>query len=143
MERILPAETEYKGVPYVGCAATIPVGSDSYPGTVTWVSEQTVEHEGRIYDKFDGAYKTIKVKVPKRLRVRTVQARGAEGWNNAFTENQKYVYYETEEDERNLGREYSYRPKAHRYVEVGTSYRSTAAQGIYFGHRSYYRDPHF
>lgn len=138
MERILPARTDFTGIPYVGCAATIHVGSDSYPATVSWVSEQTVD-----YDYEDRkTLKSVSIKLPKRVRLRRVDSRGVEGHNNAYTENQKYVYFD-DGDDSPTGREFSWRPKRKNYVEVGTSSRSSAAQAPGFGYRSYYRDPHF
>ena len=140
METILPETTEWKGVPYVGCAATIGVGSDSYPGTVVWVSEQTVDHE---YTNKDTGEK-FTVKLPRRVRIRQCDYRGVEGHSNAFTEDQKYVYFDDDahsDNPRFKGREYSYRPKRKNYVQVGDYYRSAQSPG--FGFRRAYRDPHF
>jgi hypothetical protein len=142
MERILPDKTKWEGVPYVGCAATVGVGSDSYPGTVVWVSEQTIDHEYSVYDKSTGKYEVVKVKLPKKIKVRGCHSRGVKGHNNAFTEDQRYVYYEdTEEDKE--GAEYSYRKVRKNYVQVGTSSRSSAARAPSFGYRRFYRDPSF
>lgn len=139
---ILPAETPFDGVPYVGCAVTIPVGSDSYPGTVCKVSKETVEVE---FIKRDKDYNETKVKrtIPKRVWVRSCDFRGVEGHSNAFTENQKYVYLEYPNWEQREGAEYSWRDKKKGYIRVGTSSRSSAAQRIGFGFRRAYRDPSF
>jgi hypothetical protein len=138
MERILPESTEWHGVPYVGCAVTIPVGSDSYPGTVVWVSDKTIRHQ---YKDKDG--EIVFVNVPRRIKIRSVRSRGVKGHDNSFTEDQRYVYYESSEDETVSGTEYSYREKWKKYVAVGTSSRSSAAQSPWFGYRRYYRDPCF
>jgi hypothetical protein len=138
-ETILPASTPYDGIPYVGCAATIPVGSDSYPGTVSWVSKQTVEAEWRS----DYEQPTRKVQVPKRIRVRKCDYRGVEGHSNVYTESQKYVYFEKAGDQADEGAEYSWRPQRNGYVRKGTSSRSSAAQRIGLGFRRAYYDPSF
>lgn len=138
MERILPEVTEYKGVPYVGCAATEPCGSDSYPGTITWVSKETVEHTYQ--DRKTG--EKIIVQLPKRVRFTRCDHRGVQGHDNSFTENQKYVYFDDTETLHGYV-EYSYRAKRKNYVRTGTPWRSSAAQGLYFGSRTYYRDPCF
>ena len=139
MDRILPANTEWKGVPYVGCAATLPSGSDCYPGTVCWVSDATVDYEYK--DRETG--KVIKVKLPKRIRIKGVDCKGVEGHSNAFTEDQRYVYFDDGDDDPNRGTEYSWRAKRKNYVAVGTPWRSSAAQAPGLGHRRYYRDPSF
>ncbi len=142
-ERLLPDETPFSGVPYVGCAATIPVGSDCYPATVVWVSDRTtpVEVEAPAHE----GLKTV-VRMPKRIRVRECRHRGVEGHDNAYTENQRYEYYEAPEDAdygKAEAHEYSWRERRRGYVQVGTPSRSTAAQRLGLGHRRAYYDPSF
>lgn len=148
-ERILPATTPWEGVPYVGCACTVPVGSDCYPATVVWVSDDTVEHTFRVRDSAlhgDLGMFEKKVRLPKRIAIRYCGYRGVEGHSNAFTEQQKYEYFDTpvfEGEPENSGEIYSWRPKRGNYVRAGTSYKSSAAQGLGFGYRRAYRDPSF
>lgn len=128
MERILPAHTPFTGIPYTGCAATTSVGSDLYPGTVTWVSPQTVLVDG--------------VRMPKRIRVAPDDFRGVEGHNNAYTEDQRYEYYtKRERDDVEYGQEYSWRSRLHEYVRVGCSWRNGPIVSL--GTRRAYRDPSF
>lgn len=132
-KRFLAEETPYDGVPYVGCAATQYAGSDSYPATVTWVNDKTVEvktKEGK------------KLKIPKSIRVRgcdyeVVRGSGQDG-------SAEYVYFELEcANSGYEGSEYSFRPAKQGYVQVGTASRSTAAQTLGLGYRRAYRDPSF
>lgn len=142
IKEILPSTTKWEGVPYVGCAVTIPVGSDSYPGTVVWVSDETVDHDYSVYNKETGGYDIIKVKLPKKIRIRECRSQGVRGHDNSFTENQKYFYYQIPGQEL-AAQEYSYRSRRKNYVAVGTPWRSSAAQAPSFGVRRYYRDPSF
>jgi len=139
MEQILPEITEWNGVPYVGCAVTVYVGSDSYPGTIVWVSDQTLTYS---FKSSRNGLEEKTVTIPRRFRVRRVSHKGAAGWDNSFTEHQKYVYYD-ESPGSTEGEEYSWRPKRKNYIRVGTPSKSSAAQPLGFGHRTYYRDPHF
>jgi hypothetical protein len=140
MQRILPERTPFEGVPYEGCAATIPVGSDSYPGTVVRV-EGEIDVVRPFYE--DGKRKDRQLRIPRKVWIRECSYRGVEGHYNDHTEDQRYVYYEDDELPEREGREYSWRPKWGKYVRVGTSSRSTAAQSPGFGIRRAYRDPCF
>lgn len=126
MIEILPADTQYAGVPYEGCAVTIPVGSDSYPGTVVAVSSQTVAN--------------LTLTLPKKIRIRRDDYRGVEGHVNSYTEDQRYVYF-TDAEQPRSEIEYTYREKLGGYVQQGVS--SRGAQRLIFGSRRYYRDPTF
>jgi hypothetical protein len=145
MERILPeVDADFDGIPKVGTGVTIPVGSDSYPATVIWVSDRLVDAQMK-----NDIGMVFVVRVPKSIRVSGCKYRGVEGHCNAFTESQRYVYYSDIEDEstdhqklvleRN-GREYSYRP-GRGYIPVGE--RARGNQRIYLGARRAYRDPSF
>jgi len=136
MEKILPATTEWKGVPYVGCAATIPVGSDCYPGTVVWVSEKTIKHTYK--DRKTG--EEFIVDLPRKIRIAGCRYRATQ--DNCYTENQGWQYYD-DGSGSDGGTEYSYREQRKNYVAVGTPWRSTAAQAPGFGYRRMYRDPSF
>lgn len=128
----LPDETPFDGVPYVGCAVTEPCGSDSYPGTVVWVSEQKVvaANEGR------GNYPVI---VPLRIRVKPDRYRVV---NGSMQDGSAMFEYYDGGPESNT-REYSWRSLLNGYVQVGTPSRSSAAQRLGFGYRQRYYDPSF
>lgn len=127
---MLADHTPYFGVPYVGCGATIPVGSDCYPGTVVWVSKATVDVDG-----FD---------MPKKIRIRECDYSGVPGHSNAFTENQKYEYFESEDlNKTDAGTDYTWREKRKGYVRVGVPSKRSDAQRPGFGFRRAYRDPSF
>ena len=133
MRKELPAETPFAGVPYVGCAATVPCGSDCYPATVVWVNPKTVEVET----------KGGKLSLPKTVKIQGCEYSGVEGHSNAFTEDQRYTYWDDDEAPHwRDGEAYSYRP-GYGYVRVGTPTRSSAAQRLGFGYRRAYRDPSF
>jgi hypothetical protein len=134
MHKELPERTPFDGIPYVGCAATVPLGSDCYPATVVWVNPKLVEvtlQDGR------------KLLIPKSVRIRGCEYKGVEGHSNAYTEDQRYVYLDDEAPVWRDNEEYSYRDARKGYVRVGTSSRSSAAQRLGFGYRRAYRDPCF
>jgi hypothetical protein len=130
-QEILPADTEFDGVPYVGCAATIHVGSDSYPATVARVSEKTVN-----FTAADGR----KLKLPVTVELQECMFRRID--KNGQSEIQKYVYYRSTTP-FDQARAYSWRPGIKNYVAVGTRTRSSAAQPPAFGYRRAYWDPTF
>lgn len=139
MRTYLPDTTPFDGVPYVGCAATIPCGSDSYPGTVVRVEGET-EVRLPIHEQHTRGW--TKARIPRKVWIRRCEYEGIEGHSNAFTEDQRYRYFEDDEHTE-AGRPYSWRPRWNRYIEVGTPSRSTAAQPLFFGRRRAYRDPCF
>lgn len=131
VESILPAQTKFDGIPYVGCAATIPVGSDSYPATVVEVSEKTVEYEtsdGKIFN------------LPAQVALQQCMFRRTD--KNGLSEIQTYVYYNklTPFDEKIW---YSWRASRNNYVAVGMRADSSGAQSPIFGVRRAYWDPSF
>lgn len=135
-EQILPEDTPYQGVPYVGCAATRHSGSDSYPATVVWVSKETFEYTYE--DRRTGG--RITVQMPKK--VRTLNDRYRALGPVAFTENQKYQYYSEAAPSNSYSDEWSWRPQRKNYVRVGDSWR-TSCSSPSFGYRRAYRDPSF
>ena len=128
--RILPAETPFAGVPYEGCAATIPCGSDSYPGTVSKVSES------KVLDTRSGLTYPTKIWV-RSCGYKIIRGSGQDG-------SAEYVYFEDDDHPPNeIGQAYTYRLQRGGYVQVGTRSSSTAAWRLAFGHRRAYRDPSF
>jgi hypothetical protein len=138
VEKILSETTPFYGVPYVGCAVTIPIGSDRYPASVSWVSEKTVRiklDDGSTLD------------IPRSIRVKECDYRGVHDHSNEFTEDQRYVYFESDHSENwspdYQGVTYTWRPKFGRYVQLGVRATSSGAWSIFFGARRAYFDPSF
>jgi hypothetical protein len=95
------------------------VGSDSYPGTVSWVSPNG-----------------------NRIRVRRCDYKMVRG--DPFSEHQEHAFFDDNaEDDEDSGTLYSWRERRKGYVALGTRSSSTAAQTLGLGFRSAYRDPHF
>jgi len=133
-EAFLPERDEgFAGVPYVGCPATIPVGSDSYPGTVVDTGRTTVR-----YQFLDRDGNTVVLNMPRTITVRDDEYRGVKDFSNAYTEAQRYQYLAFPEGPTS---KWSWRPRLGRYVQVGSGGRRS--QGLGLGFRRAYRDPHF
>lgn len=130
------ASVAYCGVPYVGCPTSEPVGSDSYPGTVVWVSKDTIEHE------YPATFNRGKcnVMLPKKIKVARCGFRAVKGHSNAYTEDQRYEYYVLPASDV-TETVFSYRSKVNRYVRVGV--KSNLGQTLMLGYRRAYLDPSF
>ena len=123
-ETILPdRDKNYDGVPYVGCPATVGVGSDCYPGTITEIGK------GRTKAALDN------LTLPTRIKFTRCNFRGTK--DNSFTENQEYQYYDDGVPQH--GEWFSYRKKYMCYVRVGAK----SGTRCHPGHRRAYFDPHF
>jgi hypothetical protein len=131
----LPATTKCPdGVPYVGCAATRPSGSDCYPGTIVWVSDQTV---WVLLGEGQGGRG---VHMPRQIGFRGCDWRVVSGSTQDGSASYEY-FDDLPPDAR--GEAYSWRPKRRGYVQVGTPSRSSAAHTLGLGCRRAYLDPSF
>jgi hypothetical protein len=104
--------------------------------------EGEVEARVPYWDEERGTDGSRTLKLPRKVWIRRCDFHGIEGYSNAFTENQRYVYFENDraEDE---GECYSWRGAVQRYIQVGVPSRSTAGQSPVFGRRRAYFDPCF
>lgn len=101
-------------VPEVGMGATMGVGSDCYPYTIHKVEGQTLWASEDEYERTDS--------------------------NGAYTENQDYRYWNNNEKNEKMWRQFTLR-KNGRWVRRGSDMHTGSRLSI--GHRKAYRSPHF